>query len=718
MKKSTKFVMTVLLVSCAFCWAGDLETLCQKLPDDTFGFVATSGMRNFEDDFQNSILGQIAADPQVKTFFEQLIGSISKSEDLLEIAGQGEKYVEFIEGLLQSPTVLAVAPYLEELPEEVCALLLSEAIDPDSSLGKLFEETIQAELESKKIIRKDMHGCKVYVSNDPNACETYYIAQSNDFFLAVFDDDHYVILEQLAADSPNLELADKLSDVPSANDALVLYINFQKFMAILKEEAAVDSESQQAMDVFRSLGIADTQHYVVKAGFEGENLVMDGKIKTPVSGGIWDALVPVDKSLFEYVDPKAMQASAVSVDPTQLYDIIFNCVTLLTSGEINTAEQVAEFEAMLDFEVRDDFLAGLDGSFMGYMLPPYASPELLTGGYVLIAELKDAEKFKRCMLSLETLIKTMAPAQQVQISSQKTASDQEIHIWAVGVMAMMQIIPSWAIENDTLIFTSHPNVTKNVIERIASGGGESMISKPEYANAMNKIPADSFMINLSDSKAQARQLMKSLQQFWPMLNMGLMQEGIQLPIMLPSIEPYIEQMDPGFNYARKVTDGIEFHYEGTGLEATSGGAAGGAMGMAILMPALGKTKKISQRVVSGTNLKGIGTASLVYANDYEGRFPTDFQALIDECDVSPKSLVSPRKPNNFDGPSYILIQGLTDAAPANAVLVYENPAFCNDDQVNVLYVDGHVAAETKEQLKQDLQKTYEYLKKPIPQLDW
>jgi len=42
-----------------------------------------------------------------------------------------------------------------------------------------------------------------------------------------------------------------------------------------------------------------------------------------------------------------------------------------------------------------------------------------------------------------------------------------------------------------------------------------------------------------------------------------------------------------------------------------------AMLMAILMPALSKVKKIAQRVVCGTNLKGLGTAQTVYANDYD-----------------------------------------------------------------------------------------------------
>lgn len=46
-----------------------------------------------------------------------------------------------------------------------------------------------------------------------------------------------------------------------------------------------------------------------------------------------------------------------------------------------------------------------------------------------------------------------------------------------------------------------------------------------------------------------------------------------------------------------------------------------AMLLAILMPALNKVKKIAQRVVCGTNLKGLGNAMTVYANDFRGQYP-------------------------------------------------------------------------------------------------
>jgi prepilin-type N-terminal cleavage/methylation domain-containing protein/prepilin-type processing-associated H-X9-DG protein len=113
-----------------------------------------------------------------------------------------------------------------------------------------------------------------------------------------------------------------------------------------------------------------------------------------------------------------------------------------------------------------------------------------------------------------------------------------------------------------------------------------------------------------------------------------------------------------------------------------------AMLLAILMPALNKVKKIAQRVVCGTNLKGLGTAQTVYANDYDDEYVvqggktnpnwsnqmqgafwyaetlpwndtsispqlsigTTLYLLVREADVSPKSFVCPASNETaFDG---------------------------------------------------------------------
>ncbi|MBE0534609.1 MAG: hypothetical protein IH624_02990 [Phycisphaerae bacterium] len=108
---------------------------------------------------------------------------------------------------------------------------------------------------------------------------------------------------------------------------------------------------------------------------------------------------------------------------------------------------------------------------------------------------------------------------------------------------------------------------------------------------------------------------------------------------------------------------------------------------AILIPAFDNGSRIAPRVVCGTNLKGLGTAIMVYANDYDDRYPqlpgegpwakrlgfdhdlphpdfgqggaqsqtprtitASWYLLVREADVGPKSFICPlSKQGPFDG---------------------------------------------------------------------
>ena len=99
--------------------------------------------------------------------------------------------------------------------------------------------------------------------------------------------------------------------------------------------------------------------------------------------------------------------------------------------------------------------------------------------------------------------------------------------------------------------------------------------------------------------------------------------------------------------------------------------------LAILMPALNQTQRIAERVVCGTNLKGLSVAMMVYSNDYDGKLPTEnwCDLFIEEVDVSPKSFVCPDS-DAIEGESCyamnINIAGKNlDKLPASVVLFFE-----------------------------------------------
>ncbi len=121
----------------------------------------------------------------------------------------------------------------------------------------------------------------------------------------------------------------------------------------------------------------------------------------------------------------------------------------------------------------------------------------------------------------------------------------------------------------------------------------------------------------------------------------------------------------------------------------------------------------ARQTFSAANLRGIGKTCLIYANDYEDKFPPNLQELVEKEALSLKTLESPLKPKGFDGPSYIYISGQTVKMYPDNVVVYENPEFCSD-VINVLFIDTHVEAMKPEAFLQKLEETYKRLGREMP----
>ena len=155
-----------------------------------------------------------------------------------------------------------------------------------------------------------------------------------------------------------------------------------------------------------------------------------------------------------------------------------------------------------------------------------------------------------------------------------------------------------------------------------------------------------------------------------------------------------------------------------------------AMLLAILMPALNKVKKIAQRVICGTNLKGLGTAQTVYANDYDDEYAVQGRGaahiwntftdawqqttkdwslganltvgaslylLVREADVSPKSFVCPStEQTEFSGKNLnnLDIVELWDFGSPNWGTPSEGPIKCVSYSYHMPYAAGQTPMPT------------------------
>jgi len=151
-----------------------------------------------------------------------------------------------------------------------------------------------------------------------------------------------------------------------------------------------------------------------------------------------------------------------------------------------------------------------------------------------------------------------------------------------------------------------------------------------------------------------------------------------------------------------------------------------ALLMGILMPAIGPSRTLAQRIVCGHNLSAIGKSMLVYAYDNDGEFPTPGKwcdLLIEQADATEKQFTCPAAEQKDTG-SYAMnpaVEKMGINSPADMVLIFESQPGWNQvggpelltidnhqgEGVNILFVDGHVEFIAPEDVPDLLWSTYE-----------
>jgi len=132
-----------------------------------------------------------------------------------------------------------------------------------------------------------------------------------------------------------------------------------------------------------------------------------------------------------------------------------------------------------------------------------------------------------------------------------------------------------------------------------------------------------------------------------------------------------------------------------------------ALLISILLPSLNRAREVANRVKCASNMRQIGQAIVLYANDYGGQYPPDLATLLKTEDIRPPVFVCPDStdtpasgPGDLDSgghDSYVYLgKGLTMPADPSVPVLYEADSH-HIDGANFLFGDGHVEFMSKSQ---------------------
>jgi hypothetical protein len=699
-----------------FAGQSAVEKLLSVAPDDALVIVGTSGGDEMGPAFKETVIGKMWADQQTQAFYTQirdtLIGKIrseSSPKDFNEISAIADSALFLFSrprivvaagrqaGPGEFPAYLSVIVNAGPVKEEFAARI--KKIEGIADWGDIKDATFA--------------GCKMRAIMPPGYPPVYWGMQGDYFVFAVNDPNGFALKHLKGGGSSSSSC---LSKVAPNGDAFSMYADVTRIKAVFQLDKSKDEKMRKVNTLLTSLGLDNVKEYVMRTGFVGGQFVTEAFLIAPEPRkGVLAAIKPLDMKVFDSIDPNCISASAMNIDTAVIFDSIMATIKNMDEGGYKkVTDGLAEFETKANFKIRDGIIASLAGPVNFYSLPSGPMDMSFGGGAVVIADLKDQVKFEQNMATLGAYIVKESNG-SLQISVQ-TIGDRKLNVWTIPQMAMVGFVPTWTVVNGKLVFATSQQSCKAAADRVASPvAAKSLSALPQFRQVTTNLPKGLTHVSYLDSTVYFKMLMGQLQRVWPMATMGAAQAGVSLPYVLPDLSQYADQMKPGVAYSWSDKDGIHKYIKGSGVEQAIGGVAAGAMGAAVLMPALAKAKEKAKDVSSMNNLRQIGLSMMVYADDHKGAYPKELADLVKDASLSPKALECNRKPKDFTGPGYVYVAGLTSKAPALAtsVLAYENPGFCNNGKLYVLYGDAHVEMVDKVRFRADLKKTYETLGQPV-----
>jgi len=141
-------------------------------------------------------------------------------------------------------------------------------------------------------------------------------------------------------------------------------------------------------------------------------------------------------------------------------------------------------------------------------------------------------------------------------------------------------------------------------------------------------------------------------------------------------------------------------YGGKGM-AIAGICLGGAailwvpLMISIFLPRLSNDPGPAKRALDAANLRTIGQACQIYANDNRDQLPPNFQYLLDAGLITPGQLQNPGDPDATNVCDYYFVSYAALSLPASAVrsdwvVAFSDPAYYNGEGAIILFIDGHV----------------------------
>lgn len=710
-----RLVLTVVILSVLAASAAhaDPVDLARVMPDGTLIYLARSGDDQTDAAIRDTAFGRLLADRQMRSFLDGIWGAVDAFAREQAAAGEDAESYSAAKRILQTlsrrPVALAlidggfgeVGPFVE-------AALVVHLGDAKAAFLADVERIIEsADLPPAETVT--IAGASLQRLDILPGAALFHGAVKDYFILAVGQSAVEKIAaringgKQSLADSRRLELPRRRIGGDDSSRAYTLYLDLGRLIkraqALLPMITQGDQESTNFfVALLDGLGRARLQsfcweqHYGEQGCRSSTYIHTAGDEPSPFAELTGKPLTDDDLAMI----PKSPAwAFAANIDLAAIYRHLIDLVKSFDAdmhGDMTAA--IEDAEDHLDLEFDRDLLA-----LIGDTIVMYDAPE--NGGFLItgvtgIVESADPKRLRR---SLRKIVRAISDAAGEGVVSVQTREYRGHTIEFVNVVGVpMPIAPAWAAHDNRLVFGLYPQMVKNALDGIADGKPEtdSLLANADFVRARKVLGPLGSSITYVDTKAsmgQAYPWLLLLGQMGAAMAQG---EGIALDMStFPTQRALTRHLFATVGTTRSDPDGMLYASFGPlpigGQSFIPSDIGTVAMLTSILLPSLSRARELSKRTVCSANLRGIGQAMYIHAQD-DDKFPPDFQTLLDDNNTTERQFLCPSTVAKVGDLTacYEYIKGQTTSSEPINVLMYEKEQN-HGEGGNVLFQDGHVS---------------------------
>ena len=503
---------------------------------------------------------------------------------------------------------------------------------------------------------------------------------------------------------------------------LAIYVNFERGISLI-DDAIQQKGDEKAKEYWPRIrdasGLAGMKRLIATGAFDGKDWMEAAYLEAPSPRtGLLTILdsAPLEDDLLKLAPMDSDRMLAGTFNIAKFVATIRSGIAQVNPEAGQMAEKV--FGAISLYVGRDfqkDVLEPIGEHWLAYSSPTIGGRGLL--GLVIVNKLNDPKKAESGILSTQIAAFNTAAGFLAKNNITLRAQNMKAGDLSINYVAVPLISPAWCVNNGNLYLSLFP---QNIITaaRFSASGGKSILDNPSFNDLRKRLNAPSKVNgiqynDLTQTVGEGYQGALAVSRL--VLGFGDL-FGVKSPEpVIPPLDVLLKHVGPSGSvcwvddsgwHSRAVSSFPCAEMLGGGNAAAISLFTQALALLGIMMPALSRDRAQAEQTMELSNLRQIGLACIMYANDHKGVLPQSLDETIEYVN-NPRVFVNPDHAAAAETIKVLpkeqqaaWIKDHTDyeylgngqkvtaiRSPSTTPLAYHRTA--NEGRLAVVYADGH-----------------------------